>query len=133
MNVEISKEQKEALAEKVSLCVEFLKREIQPHLTSKDNIEISMGDILDLCLTSKEIYVRSTRMFYVGIDIPVRKVLYLEKDRKTAKKYLCDVYPELAVDFLKNWDKAKEQLLRDVADKEKRVNEFNSFVDNFKL
>lgn len=133
MNVEISKEQKAALAEKISMCVEYLKAEIQPHLTSRDKLSANMGEELDLYLTSKEIFVKHTRYYSIGIDFPVSKVLYLEKDRKTANRYICDVEPELAVAFLENWDKAKQSLLQEVADKDAEVNKLTNFIDSFKL
>lgn len=135
MKVEISKEQKEALGKKIALCVDFLKKEVQPHLIPSDKIEIGMGDVLDLYITSKSIYVTKTRVINLFIiDFPIRRTLFLEKnDRKQAKKYICDVFPELAVDFLKNWEKAKIKLMKDVFDKTEEIKKLDQFVDSFKL
>lgn len=134
MKVEISKEQKAALGNKISLCVEFLKQEVQPHLISSDKVIVPMGEILDLCITSKKIYVVKTRILSLFTDIYLRQTLTLEKkDRKDSKKYICDRYPELAVDFLKHWEEAKNRLIKEVIDKNKKINDLNSFVDQFVL
>lgn len=133
MNIEISQEQKESLAKKISLCVDFLKSVVQPHLTSKDNVTVSMGSVLDLCLTSKEIYVKQTRIYNLVVEFPVRTLYYLEQDKKTAKKYICEAAPELAIEFLKNWDIAKEKLMKEVNAKKEEVNKLNNIIDNFKL
>lgn len=133
MRVEISQEQKESLAGKIDLCVEFLKSTIQPHLTSKDNISVSMGPVLDLYLTRNSLYVKQTRFYNFGFDFPVSTVFYLERDKKTARKYICEAAPDLAVEFLKNWDKAKSQLMNEVNEKNEEVDKLNSFIDNFEL
>lgn len=134
MEVEISKEQRQALGEKVGLCVAFLKEVIQPHLIKRDKIVIPMGEVLDLCITSKELYVTRTWVVNLFIDFYFRKVLYLEKiDRKKAKKYICEAYPELAVDFLKHWDKAKQELLEQLTVRNKQIEDLDNFVSSFRL
>lgn len=134
MEVEISKDQKEALSRKIRMCVDFLKSEIQPHLISSDRVVIPMGEVLDLCISRQEIYVTKTRVICFIIDWEFKRVLYLEKlDRKMAKKYICDAYPELAVDFLKHWENAKLNLLNQVCEKNKKIDALNTFVDNFRL
>lgn len=134
MKVEISKAQKEALGQKINLCVDFLKTEVQPHLVRSDKLMIPMGEILDLCITSKEIYIVRTRVVSFFIDFYLKTVLQLEKQpRKKAKKYICEGHPELAVEFLKHWDKAKAQLIDEVLDKNKRVSDLDKFVDSFQL
>lgn len=134
MVVEISKEQKAALGQKISLCVDFLKQDVQPHLISSDKLTIPMGEVLDLCITHKDIYVIKTRTISFFIDFYFKRVLFLEKkNRKQAKKYICEAYPELAVDFLKHWDECKNNLLAQVAEKNKQIDSLNEFVDNFML
>lgn len=133
MKVEISKAQKEVLGEKIWLCVEFIKREIQPHLISNDKLVVSMGEELDLHITSKQLYVKYTRLLNLGVAIPISKVLLLERDRKNTKKYICDAEPELAVAFLQQWENAKSYLLHEVYDKNQAVDKLNNFIDNFKL
>lgn len=134
MKVEISKEQKLVLGEKINLCVDFLKKQIQPHLVVKDCIVIPMGDILDLYISQKEIFVIKTQVISLGVDFFLKKKLFLEKPgRKKAKKYICEACPELAVDFLKHWEEAKLELMSQVNDKNKKINDFNNFVDGFRL
>lgn len=134
MKVEISKAQKEALGNKIDLCVAFLKKEVQPHLVPTDKLVIAMGEVLDLCITSKEIYVIKTRAVSCIATFYVRSSLLLERPgRKNSKKYICEDYPELAVEFLKHWDKAKQVLSKEVQAKEKEVSDLDNFVDSFRL
>ena len=134
MKVEISKTQKEALSQKVDLCVNFIKTEVQPHLVRADKLTIPMGEVLDLCITSKEIYAVRTRVVSVFIDLYFKTVLKLEKQpNKKVNKYICEGYPELAVEFLKHWDKAKAVLIDEVLDKNKKISDFDKFVDSFQL
>ena len=133
MKMEISQTQKENMGEKLKLCIEFLKQEIQPHLINSDTVVVAMGESMDLCLTHNDIYVKYTRWMSMGVDIPVSKKLYLEKDRKTVKKYMCDVAPELAVEFLQRWGAAKEFLLKEVKAKNEEVTKLNNIIDGFKL
>ena len=134
MKVEISKEQKAALGTKVSLCADFLKNEIQPHIVKGDVIAVSMGDYLDLYISHDKIHVKETKIYSFGIDIPLKRLFFLEKsDRKQAKKYICDAAPELAVEFLKNWENAKTALKKQVSDKMSKVDELDRFVEGFKL
>ena len=134
MKVEISKDQKKHLTDKISLCVEFLKEFIQPHLVSSDKICADAGKFLTLYLTSKELYVIEIRYISLGFDIPIYRTWYLEKsDRKKAKKYLCDVRPELAVEFLKNWETVRNQLTHEVKVKTDTVNKLDTFIDSFTL
>lgn len=133
MKTEISQAQKESMGQKLSLCLEFLKQEIQPHLIDDDQIEVAMGDSMDLCLTRDAIFVKYTRWVSLGFDVPISKNLYLEKDRKTAKKYICDVEPELAVEFLQRWASAKESLLKEVKAKNEEIDMLNNIIDSFKL
>lgn len=133
MKVEISKSQKEALGEKLTLCVSFIKSKVQPHIIKGDTIIVNMGDMLDLCITDTKLYVYEPKTIIPGLDLYAKKVMYLEKDRKHARKYICDACPELAVEFLKNWDKAKAELVRQVKDKTNKVDELNEFVDSFEI
>lgn len=134
MKVEISKDQRELLGAKVSLCLNFLKEQIQPHLVSKDRIVIPMGEVLDLCITKEECFVIRTRVISLGIDVFLRTKLYLDKaNRKKAKKYICDACPELAVEFLKYWNDAKRELMEQVNEKNKQIADFHSFVNGFQL
>ena len=134
MKVEISKTQKEALGLKVGLCVNFIKTEVQPHLVRTDKLTIPMGEILDLCITSKEIYVVRTRVVSFFVDFYFKTVLQLEKQpHKKVNKYICEGYPEMAVEFLKHWEKAKAVLIDEVLDKNKKVSDLDKFVDNFQL
>ena len=137
MNIEFSKEQKEALAKKVDLCVEFLKIDVQPYLGSKDNIVLNMGDLFDLCLTKTSMYVKQTRVWDLNfIEIPLNKIFYLEKDRqstKKAKQYICTAAPALAVEFLKRWEKAKYELLDKVNQKNAEVMKLDKLIDDFKV
>ena len=134
MKVEISKEQRVVLGEKLSLCVDFLKTQIQPHLIDKDCILIPMGDVLDLYISKREIYAIKTDIIAPGVNIFLKKKLLLERpSREKAKKYICESNPELAVDFLKHWEEVKLELMSQVNDKNKKISDFNSFVDGFKL
>lgn len=133
MKMEISQAQKDSMGQKLGLCVEFLKREIQPHLIDNDIVTVSMGELMDLCLTRNDIYVKLTRWVSFGVDVPLSKRLYLEKSRKNAKKYICDAEPDLAVEFLQRWSSAKESLLKEVNAKNDEVNKLNNIIDGFKL
>lgn len=134
MKVEISKEQKEALGQKIAMCVDFLKSEVQVHMVKSDTIIVSMGDFLDLYISCNKIYVTETKVLNLGFDFYRKRTYYLEKlDPKKAKRYICDAAPELAVDFLKNWEPAKNALIAQVSDKKKKVNALNEFVDGFQL
>ena len=134
MNVEISKAQKEQIASKINMCVSFLKDEVQPHLTSKDNICINMCEELDLHITNKDLYVKHIRWVNLGIDFSISKTLYLEKsDRKKAKMYICEAFPEMAIKFLEYWEKAKNQLLKEIAEKNEEIKKIDNFIDSFRL
>lgn len=135
MVIEFSNEQKANLAAKVALCVEFLKQEVQPHLISTDKVSVSVGPNLELIITSKELYVKEARVVLLVLFEPTfTRTIYLEKYEKTKKKkFICDDFPELAVEFLKNWEKAKAYLMKEVAKKVKKVDELNSFIDGFQL
>ena len=134
MKVEISKEQKEALSQKISMCVEFLKKEIQPHLISKDKVVVEINENLELIITNKEIYVKNIQLldfrFFV---LSLSNTFYLEKDRQKVKKYICFVKPDLAVVFLQHWEKTKKHLIDQVFEKNMEVSKLNSFIDNFHL
>lgn len=133
MNIEISKEQKEGLTQHLNLCVEFMKKEIQPYLTSTDNIVISVGEYLDLCLTCKKMYIKETRFWDLNfVEIPVYKTYYLERNNKSVKKYVCVAAPEIALEFLKQWDKIKYTLQEKKIQKTTEINNLNDFIDNFK-
>ena len=134
MKVEISKEQKEALGEKIGLCLAFLKEEIQPHIVKADSIEVAMGDVLDLHITNSKIYVTEAKNILPFVDFYKKRTLLLENlGRKDSKKYICEAAPELAVEFLKNWEKAKTFLSSQVSNKKKQVDDLNRFVEDFKL
>lgn len=144
MNIEISKEQKANLSQKMSLCVEFLKKEIQPHLTRKDKIVLPAGDTgLELCITSSVIYINHCGAhsllpdsLSLSIDIPFQHKYSVEKCKKHNKKdknYICEACPEAAIEFLSHWDKIKTTLLTEVAEKNKKVGQINDFIDNFRL
>lgn len=134
MKVEISKEQQEALGQKVKLCLDFLKKEIQPHLVASDSVVKPMGDVLDLCITAKEIYVTRTRVVNILFDLEVKKKLLLEKtSRKMSKHYICEAFPELAVEFLQHWERAKADLLLEVGEKNAKIDKLDRFVNDFKL
>lgn len=134
MKIEISKEQKEALGEKIGLCVAFLKNEVQPHIVKSDSLEVAMGDVLDLHITSSKIYVTEAKTIIPGIDFYTKRTLLLENlGRKESKKYICEVAPELAVEFLKNWEKAKSFLSSQVSDKKKQVDKLDQFVNDFTI
>lgn len=134
MKVEISKEQKEALGKKIDLCVDFLKKEVQPHVVKSDILEVFVQEELFLFVTSSKIYATASVPVIPGVDLCLKKVLLLENPgRKQAKKYICEANPELAVVFLKNWERVKSQLIAQVAEKTKKVDELNQFVDNFEL
>ncbi len=135
MVVEISKEQKEMLSKKLSLCVDFIKNEVQPHMVANDKISFAVGSTLELVITSKEMYLKNSKVISLVLWEPeLAKVYYLEKQEKSKKKkYVCDVFPELAVEFLKNWEKAKEFLLNEVSSKKTKEENLNSFINDFKL
>lgn len=132
MNIDISREQKEALAQKVEICVEFIKNDVQPYLTSKDNLVISIADFLDFCLTNKEFYIRQTRVIDLSFfDMPLKKIFYLEKNSKTIKKYICTATPELAIEFLKQWGNIKRKLKETVINNTSENDTLNNFIDTF--
>lgn len=135
MVVEISKEQKEMLSQKIALCVEFIKNEVQPHMVSKDKITFAMNPLLELIITSKDIYVNNSRVVsFLFWEPCFSKLFYLEKqERSKKKKYICEESPELAVEFLRCWGKAKEFLSNEVSVKITKVDSLNSFIDDFKL
>ena len=134
MKVEISKKQKEALGEKIGLCVDYLKKEVQPHIVKSDSIAVAMGEVLDLHITSSKIYVTAAKAVVPGIDFYTKRTLLLENlGRKDAKKYICEAAPELAVEFLKNWEKAKISLTAQIDDKNTQVNKLDQLVNDFKI
>lgn len=135
MVFEISKAQKEQLGQRIAWCVKYLEDEIQPHLISKDKIRVCLGESLELFLTDKEMYVKEIKFYnLIVFEFHRSRILYLDKkDRKRAKKYICDVSPESAVEFLKHWEPAKDELNKQVDEKNNKVSEFDKFVDNFKL
>lgn len=144
MNIEISKEQKANLSIKMSLCVDFLKKEIQPHLTRKDRVVVPAGDSgLELCITSSLIYINHCGArsllpdsISFNLDIPFQKKYSVVKSKNRNKKdknYICEACPEAAIEFLSHWDKIKTTLLTDVAEKNKKVGAINDFIDNFRL
>lgn len=134
MNIDISKEQKAALSQKVSLCVEYLKKEIQPNLASKDKIILSINDDLDLYLTNKKFYIKQTHILDFNIiSFPLYKRFLLEKTSKTSKKFICTAAPEFALEFLKQWDKMKYRLQEKVIANTAETDQLNDFIDNFKL
>ncbi len=135
MVVEISKEQKAALAEKVALCVDFIKETVQPHLVDGDTVSVVLSDNLELLVSNKSLSVciYKRKDLYITV-LSLKKMACLEETGKSRKKkFLCEDYPELAVEFLKNWEKAKTYLEKQVADKNKKVDELNNFVTSFKL
>lgn len=137
MVVEISNEQKVEIAEKIALCVEFLKKEIQPHLVVSDKISVEVSSDLDLFITHNNLYVQETCVISLPFWEPCyTRTLYLEKpERKNnkKKKFICENRPELAVEFLKGWEKTKLQLLTEVSEKIKKVDTLNNFINDFKL
>ena len=147
MNIEISKEQKASLAEKMALCVEFLKKEVQPHLTSTDKVVLSacnsfsFGKELELHITSKtlsiiEINSRVIGFDFFSFDMPSKHKYTLEKknsNSKNNKQYICEAYPEAAIEFLKNWDNIKNNLMTEVNLKKQEVDKINNFIDNFEI
>ena len=135
MVVEISKEQKAALAEKVALCVDFIKDTVQPHLVDGDTISVVMSDNLELLVSNKamSVCIYKRKDLYVTVLSFKKTACLVESDKTKKKKFLCEDYPELAVEFLKNWEKAKTYLEKQVADKNKKVDELNDFVTSFKL
>lgn len=135
MVVEITKEQKTQLAEKIGLCVDFLKKEVQPHLVPTDTVSVVVSDELELFITSKKLYVKVADPLSLGfVEIPVSRIVYLEKQEKSKKKkYICEFFPELAVEFLKNWNKTKDRLINEIATKVKKEEDLNNFIDSFKL
>lgn len=134
MNIDISKEQKEALTKKVALCVEYIKNDVQPYLTSKDNIVINIDEFLDFCLTNKDYYIKQTRILDCNFfEVPLNKIFYLDKRPKAVKKYVCLTAPEIALAFLKQWDKIKHDLNDKVIQNTSDTNKLNDFIDNFKI
>ena len=137
MNIEFSQEQKEAIAEKMELCASFLKTDIQPYLTSNDNLVVDMGEFIELCVTKNSMYVKQTRVLDLRFfEVPLNKVFYLEKNRKSVKKskhYICFAAPALAVEFLQQWEKTKNFLQEKVDKKNEEVKKLDSFIDNFKI
>lgn len=143
MNIEISKEQKANLSQKMSLCVDFLKKEIQPHLIRKDKIVLPAGDTgLELCITSSHIYINHCGAHSLlpdsvslSIDIPFQRKYSVEsrnKHNKRDKNYICEACPEAAIEFLSYWVKIKATLLAEVAEKNKEVSKINNFIDDFR-
>lgn len=134
MKVEISKEQKDALGEKIGLCVDYLKKEIQPHIVKSDSIEVAMGEVLDLHITSTRLYVTESRPIISSIGIYSKRTLLLENlGRKESKKYICEAAPEMAVEFLKNWEKAKSFLSSQVSNKKKEMDALDQLVNDFTI
>lgn len=134
MNVEINKEQRELISSKISLCLEFLKREVQPHIIDGDNVCVPIVDGLDLLISNSEVYIRKTSVKYLVIEIETSKKYYLERfANNKSKKYICDEVPEMAVVFLQNWDNVKKSLLDQVYAKNKVEEDLNNFVNNFHL
>lgn len=134
MNIEISREQKEALSEKIGMCLEFLKTNVQPYLSSTDNVVINMNEFLDLCITRKKICARETHIINLYfVEIPLHKNYYLEKAKKNAKKYICYAAPRLALDFMHQWEKTKQTLLKQVAEKNEEVSKMNNFINDFEI
>lgn len=135
MVVEITKEQKAQLAEKIGMCVDYLKKEVQPHLVPTDTVSVVVGIDSELFITNKNLYVKESRLISLGFWEPsVSRVVYLEPQEKSKKKkYICEDFPELAVEFLKNWQKTKEFLSSEVAKKVKKEDDLNNFIDDFKL
>lgn len=137
MIVKISDEQKAEIAEKLLLCVAFLKQEIQPHMVVSDKISVNVSPDLELFISRDDLYVKETRIISLPFWEPCyTRTLYLEKPEKKKskkKKFICDSCPELAIDFLKGWEKAKLKLLEEVTDKIKRVDALNSIINDFKL
>lgn len=134
MNVEINKEQRELISSKISLCLEFLKREVQPHIIDRDNVCVPIVDGLDLLISNSEVYIRKTSVKYLVIEIETSKKYYLERFvNNKSKKYICDEVPEMAVVFLQNWDNVKKSLLDQVYAKNKVEEDLNNFVNNFHL
>ena len=134
MNVEISKIQKESISQKLALCVEFLKQHVQPHLMRNEKREIDVCDDLVLCVSADKLYVKCIRFINLGFCFEFSRILYLDKSKgSNAKKFICDVSPELAVAFLQNWDKTKNELSKLVAEKIKETDSLNQLIDNFKL
>lgn len=132
MNIDISREQKEALTQKVALCAEYIKNEVQPNLASKDNIVINIDEFLDLYLTNKKCYIKQIRIIdFNFFELPLQKVFYLEKISKKVKKYICTSAPELAVEFLKQWDKIKYKLQEKVIKNTSESKQLNDFIDTF--
>ena len=138
MIVKISEEQKAEIAGKISLCVAFLKQEVQPHMVVSDKISVNVSPDLELFVSRDDLYVKETRVISLPFWEPCyTRTLYLEKPsskkNKRKKKFICDCCPELAVDFLKGWEKAKLKLIDEVLDKKKRVDTLNNFINDFKL
>ena len=135
MVVEISKEQKALLAEKVALCVDFIKDTVQPHLVDGDTIPVVVSDDLELLVSNKSLFVRIyTRMDLYLTVLTLKKTACLVESEKTKKmKFLCEDYPELAVEFLKHWDKVKGYLELQVSEKVKKVDDLDKFVSGFQL
>ena len=135
MVVEISKEQKALLAEKVALCVAFIKDTVQPHLVDGDTVSVVISDSLELLVSNKSVSVCIySRMDLYLTVLTFKKMACLVESEKTKKmRFLCEDYPELAVEFLKNWEKTKAYLEKQVADKNKKVDDLNNFVSTFRL
>lgn len=137
MKIEISKEQKNNIAEKMTLCVDFLQNDVQPHLTSKDKVIVPVDNTLELHITHKTLFIKQYSVLRAGpLEVPCQHTYTLEKELNKAKqdkRYICEARPEAAIEFLKNWDSVKNTLMRDVAAKIKKVDEINSFIDNFHL
>ena len=134
MKVEISKEQRDALGKKIELCVDFLRKEVQPHIVRNDKIEVAMSSTMDLLLTDSRIYVTESVPIVPGLDFCRKKVWLLENPgRKKDKQYICEANPDLAVEFLKCWKAAKAELEKQISTKNKQVDELNQFVEEFHL
>lgn len=135
MVVEISKEQKAALAEKVALCVAFIQDTVQPHLVDGDTVSVVVSDTLELLISNKSmsVCIYNRMDLYVTVLTLKKTACLVEAEKTKKKKFLCEDYPELAVEFLKNWEKTKAYLEKQVADKNKKVDDLNNFVTSFQL
>lgn len=150
MKIKINKEQILNIAEKMLLCVDFLKKEVQPHLIKNDKIVVPVGNEgelelrgdLELHITRKKLYILHIIYYSIGPEswgfaIPQTKPYTLEKNKKCNNKkdsqYICEGFPEAAIEFFKHWDSIKEYLLQEVATKNQEVAKINNVIDNFRL
>ena len=136
MNIDITKNQQEIIAANVDLCMNFIKNDIQPHLTSSDRISVDVCDDLLLCLTNNSAHIVKTvtHTLFLDFSFKTKQTFILEKGTsKKEKKYLCEKSPELAYEFLQNWQSVKEDLLAEVNTKKEEVGELNDFIGSFKV